>query len=70
MHAEHADGDRMNGLSRLLIGRVFNANNTLGTGCLAKVYEYTLTYEPRRSLRRQEILSVVHHGALPGRGDR
>ena len=45
MHAEHADSDKLNDLSGLVIGCAFMVLNTLGTGFLEKVDENALPYE-------------------------
>jgi len=45
MHAKHADGERLNDLSRLVIGSAFTVLNTLGAGFLEKVYGNALAYE-------------------------
>jgi GxxExxY protein len=47
MHAEHADGDRLNDLSGRVIGCAFTVLNALETGFLEKVYENALAYELR-----------------------
>ena len=45
MHAEHADGHRLNELSGRVIGCAFTVLNTLGAGFLEKVYENALALE-------------------------
>jgi GxxExxY protein len=47
MHAKHADSDRINDLSRRVIGCAFTVLNTLGAGFLEKVYENALALELR-----------------------
>jgi hypothetical protein len=47
IHAEHADGVRLNDLSRYVIGCAFTVLNTLGTGLLQKVYENVVAIEVR-----------------------
>jgi GxxExxY protein len=47
MHAEHADGPRLNDLSGQVIGCAFTVLNTLGAGFLEKVYENALAEELR-----------------------
>ncbi len=49
MHAKHADGERLNELSGVVIGCAFSVLNTLGAGFLKQVYETALTYELRAS---------------------
>ena len=49
MHAKHADRDRLNDLSRLVIGSAFTVLNMFGSGFLEKVYEDALEYELRAS---------------------
>jgi len=49
MHAEHANSDKLNDLSGLVIGCAFIVLNTLGAGFLEKVYENALAYELRAS---------------------
>ncbi len=45
MHAKHADSERPNDLSRLVIRRAFTVLDTLGAEFLAKVYNNALAYE-------------------------
>jgi GxxExxY protein len=59
MHAKHADQDRLNDLSGLVIGCAFTVLNTLGAGFLEKVYENALMYELRAA-----GLSVVQQCSL------
>ncbi len=47
MHAKHADSDKLNDLSRPVIGCAFIVLDTLGTGFLAKLYENALPHELR-----------------------
>jgi GxxExxY protein len=47
MHAEHADSERLNGLSGRIIGCAFTVLNTLGGGFLEKVYENALAHQAR-----------------------
>ena len=47
IHAEHADGVRLNDLSGYVIGCAFTVLNTLGTGLLQKVYESLVAIEVR-----------------------
>jgi GxxExxY protein len=59
MHAEHADGTRLNELSRVIIGCAFTVLNTLGAGFLEKVYENALAFE----LEAAGLAVVQQHGA-------
>jgi GxxExxY protein len=45
MHAKHANSDRLNDLSRRVIGCALTVLNTLGAGFLEKVYENALAFE-------------------------
>jgi hypothetical protein len=47
IHAEHADSDRLNDLSRRVIGCALTVLNTLEVEFLDKVYENALAYELR-----------------------
>jgi len=47
MHAKHADTVRLNELSGQVIGCALTVLNTLGVGCLERVYENTLALEVR-----------------------
>jgi predicted outer membrane lipoprotein len=47
MHAEHADSDRLNGLSGRVIGCAFTVLNALGAGILEEVDENVLAPEVR-----------------------
>lgn len=44
-----ADEDRLNGLSERIIGAAFKVLNSLGSGCLEKVYENALAHELRNN---------------------
>ncbi len=45
MHAKHADVDRLNDLSGLLIGRAFTVLCRLRAGLMKTVYQNALAYE-------------------------
>ena len=45
MHAKHANSDRLNDLSRRVIGCALTVLNTLGAGFLEKVYKNALAFE-------------------------
>jgi hypothetical protein len=47
MHAEHADGERLNDLSGHMVGCAFTVFNTLGTGFLEKIHENALAHQVR-----------------------
>ncbi len=69
MHAEHADRDRLNGLSGHVIGCAFTVLNTLGVGFLEKVYENALAHELRAAglaVVQQCGVSVYYNGVLVG----
>ena len=63
MHAEHANSDKLNDLSGLVIGCAFIVLNTLGAGFLEKVDEYAWAYALRASglLIVQQCGVSVHH---------
>ena len=69
MHAEHADGNRLNDLPRQVIGRAFSGINTLGAGFLEKVYGNALAQELRTaslSVVRQCGVKVHYNDAVVG----
>jgi GxxExxY protein len=69
MHAEHADIERLNGLSGHIIGCAFTVLNTLGAGFLEKVYENALAFELRAaglSVVQQCAARVYYHGVMVG----
>ena len=69
MHAEHADGDRLNDLSGQVIGCAFTVLNTLGACFLERVYENSLAFELRAAglaVMQQHGLTVHYRGALVG----
>ena len=69
MDAEHADGDRLNELSRAIIGCAFTVLNTLGAGFLEKVYENALALQLREAglaVAQQHGATVTYHGTVIG----
>jgi GxxExxY protein len=69
MHAKHANSDRLNDLSRLVIGSAFTVLNTLGAGFLEKVYENALAYELREaglSVAQQSGIRVLYKDIIVG----
>src|SRR5665213_25416 len=69
MHAKHADGERLNDLSGLIIGYAFIVFNTLGVRFLEKVYENALTLEVRAaglSVMQQYGARAHYHDVMVG----
>ena len=69
MHAEHADEDRLNDLSRRVIGCALIVLNALGAGFLEKVYENALAHELRKAglaVVQQQGVSVMYDGIVVG----
>ena len=69
MHAEHADEDRLNDLSRRVIGCALIVLNALGAGFLEKVYENALAHELRKAglaVVQQHGVSVMYDGMVVG----
>jgi GxxExxY protein len=69
MHAEHADEDRLNDLSRRVIGCALIVLNALGAGFLEKVYENALAHELRKAglaVTQQHGVSVMYDGMVVG----
>jgi GxxExxY protein len=65
----HADADRLNDLSRHVIGCAFTVLNTLGAGFLEKVYENALAIELRSvglAVTQQSGIKVEYRGLLVG----
>lgn len=65
----HADEERLNELSRMVIGCSFIVLNTLGGGFLEKVYENALTFELRKAglaVVQQRGVTVMYDGAVVG----
>ena len=64
-----ANRDRLNALSRGIIGCAFTVLNRLGPGFLEKVYENALAFElrdARYNVLQQSSLKVDYRGALVG----
>ena len=69
MHAKHANSDRLNDLSRRVIGCAFTVLNTLGAGFLEKVYENALAFElgaAGLSVVQQFGARVFYHDVVVG----
>ncbi|WP_158925138.1 GxxExxY protein [Acidisphaera sp. S103] len=69
MHAEHADENRLNDLSRRVIGCALIVLNALGAGFLEKVYENALAHELRKAglaVVQQHGVSVLYDGMVVG----
>lgn len=69
MHAEHADENRLNDLSRRVIGCALIVLNALGAGFLEKVYENALAHELRKAglaVVQQHGVSVMYDGMVVG----
>ena len=65
----HTDVSRLNELSRLIIGRAFTVQNTLGVGFLEKVYENALALEIRQAglvVQQQQLIDVRYRGVVVG----
>ncbi len=65
----HADEDRMNALSGVVIGCAFTVLNTLGAGFMEKVYENALAHELRKtglSVAQQHAITVLYDGRTVG----
>ena len=65
----HADEDRLNDLSRAVIGGAFTVINTLGAGFLEKVYENALAHELRKAgcaVEQQHGMTVMYDGKVVG----
>ena len=60
MHAEHADSDRLNDLSRRVIGCAFTVLNTLGAGFLEKASGLRLCLLLNFGKPRLETKRMVH----------
>lgn len=60
MHAKHANDQKLNDLSRQVIGYALTVLNTSGAGFLEKVYENALAHE-----LRDAGLSVAQQGDRP-----
>ena len=69
MHANHADSDSLNVLSRRVIGCAFTVLNTLGVDSWKKVYENALAIELNTaglSVAQQSPARVPYKGAVVG----
>lgn len=65
----HADVERLNDLSRRVIGCAFSVLNTLGAGFLEKVYENALAHEMRAvglAVAQQYSFRVHYNGVVVG----
>ena len=65
----HADENRLNELSRGVIGCAFTVLNTLGVGFLEKVYENALAHELRKAglaVAQQRGVTVTYDGVTVG----
>ena len=65
----HADGDKINSLSRQVIGCAFAVLNTLGAGFVEKVYENALAHELRKAglaIEQQKGVTVIYDGIEVG----
>jgi GxxExxY protein len=63
------DRDRLNGISRKIIGCAYQVSNTLGNGYLEKVYENALAYELRSQglrVEQQYPLNVRYERVIVG----
>ena len=65
----HADSDGLNDLSGRVAGYAFTVLNTLGVGCLEKVYENALAHEMPASgfaIVQQSGIKVYNHDVVVG----
>ena len=65
----HADEDRLNALSGLVIGCAFTVLNTRGAGFMEKVHETALTHELRKTglaVAQQPAITVLYDGRTVG----
>lgn len=63
------NANRINNVSKVIIGRAFVVSNTLGAGFLEKIYENALTFELREAgldVKQQHDIAVHYHGAVIG----
>jgi GxxExxY protein len=63
------DTDRINSVSRVIIGNAFVVSNTLGIGFLEKIYENALAYELRAAgvaVRQQHDIAVYYCSTVIG----
>lgn len=69
MTAKNANEDRINELSRIVIGGALAVGNTLGSGFVEKVYENALAYELRKvglAVSQQCGVVVRYDGVVVG----
>ena len=65
----HADDNKLNELSRGVIGCAFIVRNALGAGFLEKVYENALAHELRKqglAIAQQHGITVTYDGTVLG----
>ena len=65
----NADNQRLNQISRKVIGAAMKVSNTLGSGFLEKVYENALVHELRRAdlkVDQQRVMTVSYDGIIVG----
>ena len=65
----HADEEKLNGLSGVVIGGAFTVLNTLGAGFMEKVYENALAHELRTTglaVAQQHAITVLYDGRTVG----
>jgi GxxExxY protein len=65
----NADTQRLNQISRKVIGAAMKVSNTLGSGFLEKVYENALVHELRKTglkAEQQHLMSVSYDGIPVG----
>jgi GxxExxY protein len=63
------NANRINEVSRFIIGRAFVVSNTLGSGFLEKIYENALAFELHEVgllVKQQHDMAVYYHGAVVG----
>jgi GxxExxY protein len=63
------NANRINDISKIIIGQAFVVSNTLGSGFLEKIYENALTFEIREAgleVNQQHDIAVHHHGSVVG----
>jgi GxxExxY protein len=63
------NANKINSVSKIIIGRAFAVSNTLGSGFLEKIYENALTLELREAgleVKQQHDIAVHYRGAVVG----
>jgi GxxExxY protein len=63
------DTDKINSISRVIIGKAFVVSNALGVGFLEKIYENALAYELREAgvaVRQQHEIAVYYRDTVIG----